>query len=186
MTNTEWPQTVWSEARQVNSLNGWQEMKDDDRPPSAFFRALREAGRDHEAALFLAQALPRYEAVAWAARVIARLPEAQSPKLRAAHAAVQTWLAEPSEANRRAAGDHAGPTDPPAPATLCALAAFHAGGSVAPKELPAAPSPRGSTGRFAGAAVIAATALAPDASQQLKRALDDGEQLARSPMENGQ
>lgn len=185
MSDTEWPQTVWSEARQVNSLIGWREMKDDHLPPSAFFRTLRSAGHDREAALFLAQALPRYEAVAWAARVIARLPEAQSPTLRAAHAAVEVWLADPSEPNRRAAGDDAGRTDPPAPATLCALAAYHAGGSVAPVNQSAAPPPRGATGRFAGAAVIAATGLAADPNQQLKRALDEGEQVARTPMENG-
>lgn len=185
MSDTEWPRTVWSEARQVNALNGWDAMEDDHLPPAAFFRLLRAAGRDREAALFLAQALPRYEAVAWAMRALERLAPPRAPELGAALAAVRRWLADPSEPNRRAAGDNAGRTDPPAPATLCALAAFHAGGSVAPADLPAAPPPRGSTGRFAGAAVIAAAGLAADTAEQLKHALDEGEQVARTILENG-
>ena len=184
MTEIEWPQTIWSEARQVTSLNGWPEMPDDHLPPSVFFQALRGAARDREAALFLAQALPRYEAVAWAARVIERSPAAQPPEMRPAMAAVHAWLADPSDANRRAAGEAAGPTNPPAAATLCALAAFHCGGSIAPPGQPAAPPPRGATGRFAGAAVIAAASLAAPAAEALRRALDEGEQFARNRMEN--
>lgn len=181
MTETEWPQTVWSTARQITSLNGWPDMTDDHLPPAAFFAALRGAGRRQEAALFLAQALPRYEAVAWAARVIAGFPELHTP----AADAVERWLADPSEANRRAAGDGAGRVDPPDAATLCALAVFHAGGSVAPVALPPAPPPRGSTGRFAGAAVIVASSTAAHPPAQLDAALDAGEQVARMRLETG-
>ena len=181
---TVWPRTIWSDARQVNTLNGWPEMPDDELAPAAFFRALRSAGRDHEAVLFIAQALPRYEAVAWAAEVIDGIPEAQPPALQRTAAAVRSWLADATDTNRRAVGDAAGPTDPPAAATLCALAAFHAGGSIAPPDQPVAPPPRGLTGRFAGAAVIAASSLAADPAQQLQLALDRGDTIARTTMED--
>ena len=184
MTTTEWPRTIWSEARQVNALIGWREMREDHLSPADFFRTLRDAGRDREATLFLAQALPRYEAVEWAARVIDRVPEARPSAPHDTMNAVIAWLADPSDANRRAAGKHAGPVDPPAATTLCALAAFHAGGSIAPSEQPMVPPPRGSTGRFAGAAVIAATSLAFDAARQLESALEEGELVARAKMEN--
>jgi hypothetical protein len=185
MSQSEWPRTIWSEARQINSLNGLPDMPDDHLPPADFFRLLRRAGRDREAALFLAQALPRYEAVAWAAAVIGGIAEAQPPALRAALDAVRAWLDDPTEARRRVTGDVAGRTDPPAAATLCALAAFHAGGAIAPGDGPAPPAPRGLTGRFAGAALIAAAASAGDTARQLARALDAGDQIARKSLENG-
>lgn len=184
MTETEWPRTIWSNARQVNALNGVPDMPDDQLAPAAFFHALRDAGRDREAALFLAQALPRYEAVAWAAQVIDGIPAAQPQSLEPTVAAIRAWLADASDANRRAVGDAAGPTDPPAAVTLCALAAFHAGGSIAPADQPIASPPRGLTGRFAGTAVIAASALTTDFAQQLRRALDAGEAIARAAMED--
>lgn len=185
MIDTEWPRTIWSEARQVNRLNGLREMAEDHLAPASFLRELRRAGRGQEAVLFLAQALPRYEAVGWAKSVLDRLSIAQPAEHAAALAAVGAWLDDPSEANRRAVGELAGRIDPPAPATLCALAAFHAGGSIAPDGRPAASPPRGSTGRFAGAAVIAALGNIHPAAQQLERALDDGELLARMTLETG-
>lgn len=179
----EWPTTIWSEARQVTGLNGWPTMAGDDAPPAVFFAALRAAGRDAEAAMFLAQALPRFGAVAWAMSVVEGA-DTPSPEPVAALKAVRTWLSNPSEANRRRAGEDAGPTDPPSAATLCALAVFHVGGSIAPAEQPAVAPPRGATGRFAGAAVITATALAQDPDDVLRRALDEGDSIARTRTEN--
>jgi hypothetical protein len=184
MLQTGWPRTIWSEARQINRLNGWPEMVDDQLAPAAYFQALRAADRDQEAALFLAQALPRYEAVLWAARVIDGIPEACPLPLAPAMTAIRTWLGDANDANRRSAGDAAGPTDPPAAATLCALAVFHAGGSIAPPGRQTAEPPRGLTGRFAGTAVITATCLTTDPRQQLRHALEKGEEIARAKMED--
>jgi hypothetical protein len=178
MSDMDWPLTVWSAAHQVNALNGGGETPEDQLAPARFFRMLRTQACEAEAALFLAQALPRYEAVLWADGVIGEIAPTLPPAHQPAIAAVRAWLADPSEANRRAAGEQAGPTDPPAAATLCALAAFHTGGSVAPPDQPAVPPPRGATGRFAGAAVIVAAALSDDPAAALRRALDDGERIA--------
>jgi hypothetical protein len=174
---TDWPRTIWSEAGQVNRLNGRSPMGDETAPPAAYFRWLCAQGHDREAALFLAQALSRHEAVAWAARLIDQTPP-PTAEARSALEAVQAWLADPGETHRRAAGERAMACTPPEAEALCALALFHTGGSIAPPDLPPTPPPRGATGRFAGAAVIAAAARARQPADLLRHALDEGNRLA--------
>ncbi|WP_343616383.1 hypothetical protein [Novosphingobium sp.] len=176
-TATHWPRTIWSEAGQINRLNGRRQLGDESVSPTAYFQWLLAEEHDREAALFLAQALTRYEAVAWAAQMIALTPS-PTPAARSAFETAQAWLADPSEPRRRAAGEQAIAIIPPEAESLCALAAFHTGGSIAPPEQPPMPPSRGAAGRFAGAAVIAAAARAHHPADLLRQALDEGARLA--------
>ena len=65
-----WKQVRWTEAGQVTAILGWPASEHDTDPPEALFDRLRAAGRDDDAAMFLGQALPRYEVVAWATRTV--------------------------------------------------------------------------------------------------------------------
>jgi hypothetical protein len=175
-----WPNTIWSEARQIGALLQWPEMPGDGATPDRFFAALRAEGRNGEAALFLGQALPRYEAVQWAAEVVARHDAGAAPAIMAA---VHDWLHAPSDARRRAAHAAIDPTADPGAAEHCALAVFMSGGSLLPDEDPPQPASKDATGRFAAGAVLIATARASDRADALAEALDRGETLAQCGQE---
>lgn len=169
-----WPRTIWAQARQINALLHWPDMPGDDASPERFFEWLRAEGKPGEAALFLGQALPRFEAVLWAADVSAAFA---TPAEADAMAAVRAWLANPTEAHRRAAGDAALRGPPATPATLAASAIFHSGGSIAPPDKPPVAPPRHVAGRLAAIAVLTA------GRDALDQALDQGAALARRDTE---
>lgn len=171
-----WRGSVWAEAGQVRALLGWAPATDlDVLPLDACFARLRLRRAAADAAFFLGVALPRYEAVLWAARAVHDLvaaPEAD------ALAAVTAWLRDPSEPNRRDTERVARAMRRPTPERLCALAAFMAGGSVAPIGSPPHLAPPDATGRFAAAAVIAAAL--PHGEGALGSLLDAGARLAET------
>ncbi|MET3711973.1 ferric-dicitrate binding protein FerR (iron transport regulator) [Sphingomonas trueperi] len=176
-----WPRTIWAQARQINALLRWPALPGDDAPPDRFFERLRAEGKAAEAALFLGQALPRFEAVLWAAQVAAPVA---GPADAAAMAAVQAWLANPAEPQRRAAGTAALQGPPATAATLAASAVFHSGGSIAPPDQPPTTPPREVAGTLAAVAVLAAVAMAGrDHRAALDHALDLGTALARREAE---
>jgi len=174
MTNA-WPLTMWSDARQICAVLRWPRMLGDDEPPDRFFRDLRAQGRDSEATLFLGQALPRFEAVLWAAGAITTSRTTVDAK---AMAAVHGWLREPSDRHRRIAGLCAQAIRGTSAARLCAQAVFVAGGSLMSPDKPAIAAPKDATGRLAAAAVLAAAADSHIRSIVLARALDHGSLLA--------
>ena len=177
---TNWARTIWTEARQIGAILGWPPAPGDGVSPELFFRVLLDEGRSHDAALFLGQALPRYEAVLWAARTVASCrPTANA----AVMAAVTAWLRDPSDSHRRAAYAEADGTSEPTAAKLCALAVFMSGGSIALDGERPLPAPKEATGKFAAAAVLTATADGNEPEVALARALDDGEKLARGEPE---
>jgi hypothetical protein len=183
---TEWTRVKWGEAGQVVSVLGWDE--DEDAPavdarlkPKAYFDALVADGRYADAVGFLAQALPRLEAVAWAARTVQDLREgAVKPRSAEAEAlkAALLWIQDPSEPRRRAAYQAAEACPKPTAEKLAAFAAFFSGGSIAPAEQPAVLAPRDAAGRFAAGAVLAAAAQSADMSAALKQALESGDAIA--------
>jgi hypothetical protein len=172
---TGWSRTIWTEARQINALLGWPPQPGDNARPDRFFDALRAEGRNRDATRFLGQALPRYEAVLWAARTVGRCSPHADPRVMDAVAA---WLAAPSDALRRAAYDAARGAPDPSAARLCALAVFTSGGSLAPEDKPPYPAPKATVGRFAAGAVLIAAANSLPREAALDRALDDGNRLA--------
>jgi hypothetical protein len=178
-----WTKVKWTEAGQITALLDWPpaEAKDLAATPEAFFANLRTQGRLDDAAMFLGQALPRYEVVAWAARALQDLRPAHEPPRPAdvqALDAVQAWVKDPSEPRRRAAFDASNAADEGAPERFAALAAFFSGGSMAPDNCPPVPAPREAAGKFAAAAVILAATRTADRQAALARALDAGVVLA--------
>lgn len=172
---TGWTRPIWTEARQIGALLGWPSVPGDGALPEHFFASLREQGRHRDAVRFLGQALPRYEAVLWAARAVERWSPGADPRVMAAVAA---WLRDPSDPHRRAAYDAARSAPDPSAARLCGLAVFTSGGSLAPANKPPHPAPKAAVGRFAAGAVLIAAADSPSRDAALDQALDDGSRLA--------
>lgn len=174
-----WSQVKWTEAGQVAELLGWKDDLGEDAraAPDAFFAKLREAGRDQDAAYFLGQALPRYEAVVWAARVVRDLAPAAARDSDALNATLN-WVADPSEGLRRAAYEAATAADTGSPARMAALAVFFSGGSMAPEGQAAVPAPRATGGKLGAAAVLMATIQSEDKKKSLAWALDQGADIA--------
>lgn len=129
--------------------------------PRAFLDALVAAGHLPDALRFLAAALPKREAVWWAC-VCARqgYGTAVPPPAGAALQAAERWVADPSDANRRAAHPPAEAAGVGTPAGAAAIGAFLSGGSLAPPNLPAVPPPDHATALAVGGAVRLAAVLA--------------------------
>lgn len=185
----DWRRVKWSEARQVLDILGAVEAAKEGeagKPPAAYFDHLRQTGREIEAVKFLGQALPRLEAVGWAARAVRDLePEGldrNRPEGKALRAAL-LWLADPTETRRRAAFDASEACDTSSPESLAAKAAFFSGGSIAPPDAQPLPAPRDAAGRFASGAVMLAAARRRDMNASLKRALDAGARIAADGLE---
>lgn len=185
----DWRRVKWSEARQVLDILGAADAANEaeaKKPPLDYFNHLREAGRLGEAVKFLGQALPRLEAVGWAARTVRDLEpdglDRNRPESRALRAAL-LWLADPTEGRRRAALDASEACDTSSPESLAAKAAFFSGGSIAPAEAQPLPAPRDAAGRFASGAVMLAAARRSDMAEALTRALDAGARIAADGLE---
>src|SRR5277367_4061671 len=111
-----------------------------DYHPREYVRLLADNKLFPDAVRFLAHALPKREAVWWG-WVSARRSSGASPPplIKAALAATETWIAQPTEENRRAAHEAGKAADFGTPAGCAALAAFFSGGSLAPAHAPAVP-----------------------------------------------
>lgn len=179
-----WSAVRWTEARQVFRLLEWPDRRaeglDLGLPPQAFFDALRRNGRLVEAAQFLAAALPRWEAIAWAARTVRdeRTDGEREPSEAEALKRALLWLQDPSDARRRAAFEAARVAPSGSPEGQTALAVFFSGGSLAPPDRDAVPPEAHTTGRLAGGAVISAACVGPKPLERLAKRLDEGLALA--------
>lgn len=178
-----WNQIRWTEARQIASLMGVDEaaMPDEGTTPEAHYRALRDGGDRTGAILFLGAALPRLEAIAWAARILEQ--EASDRALKAAQRQaldhVLRWLGDPSDQSRRATRDAADAAGDRSAEGLLALGVFFSGGSISEPDLPPVPPGPGVAGRLAAGAIIQAAARAPERRNAvIDRALDLGERIA--------
>jgi hypothetical protein len=148
--------------------------------PETYFAKLRDDGRLNDAVFFLGQALPRYETVTWAARVVRDLRQPilkPGPEANALRATL-LWVQDPSDTRRRAAFDAASKVRNAGPERLVALAAFFSGGSITPADAPPVQAPREAAGRFAAGAALLAAMSAPDRDAALSEALDRGSSMA--------
>ena len=135
-----------------------------DLHPLDFVALLVEKALFPDAVRFIAHALPKREAVWWA-WVCARRAAGESPqpKIKAALAATEKWIAQPDDDNRRLAMAAAEKADLSTAAGCAGLAAFFSGGSIAPPNAPAV-----SPGEFltakavSGAVIFAAVAKEPE------------------------
>lgn len=157
-----WRRVKWTRAGQVASLTDVGAMLAPfaEASPPAAFAALR-AGLPFVAVSFVAQCLPKLDAVRWMAECLARVPPPASGTAGAeTRTGMMQWLADPSDKRRRlvfAAAEAAGFETPEGAA---GVAVFLSGGSLAPAELEQGAQPiPGAFGRaVAGAVMVAAAA----------------------------
>lgn len=178
----EWSRVKWSEAAQITALLGRAD-EGRDMAPARYFARLMSAGRLDDAVHFLALALPRFESVAWAARMVRDIsgPERAGESEAAALKSALLWLQDPVETRRRAAFEAAEAAPSDSAGRMAALAVFYSGGSIAPIDCQPLPAPREAAGRFAAGAILLAAARAPDMEAALRKALASGEALAGAP-----
>lgn len=177
-----WNQVRWTEAHQIASLMGVDEAEwpASGIAPDEHYRAVRAGGDRLSAVSFIGHALPRFEALTWAARVLdeqaAALTLSRADRQALEHAL--RWLGEPNDRTRRAAMAAAEAAGERAPERMLATGVFFSGGSISQPDLPPVmPSPE-LAGRFAAIAVTLAAARAQDGAALLDRALDLGERVA--------
>jgi hypothetical protein len=177
-----WPRVKWTRAGQIASMAGEHARLDGliDLPPAEAFAALR-ARSSVEAVHFIAHCLPRLEAMRWASQCLASMTPTNAARRLAARKAINRWLAEPSDNNRRLAfqaGEASGFDT--AEGSAC-LALFLSGGSLAPAtQEQAVPPPQAVFGQVLATAVLLA-ALNDDPHNYAARQsqlLDLAEQLA--------
>jgi hypothetical protein len=176
-----WDRVPWTQARQVAQLidPAREDLPPHSVTPEAYFSSLAGDGRREEAVTFLGHALPRYEAVLWAAGAVRRIDPAPSPARLDARAAITAWIDDPVDATRRSAWSAGQAAPDSSPERLLGHAVFLSGGSIAPEDLPAVNPEPELAGRLAAAAVIMAAHRTSDAARHLEQALADGEAIAQ-------
>ncbi len=178
---SEWAKVKWTDAGQITRLMGGDAAASGDQsaPPKGYFDAL-VAAKNHTAAVnFIALALPRLEAVAWGAEVLKDAPESvRTGADRATLSAVERWLADPDDGQRRAAWAQAETLEIASAEKLLATAAFLSGGSMAPEELAAIQPEPHLCGKLAAAAVLSHAYRSEDPAAVLSGALRLGDTLA--------
>jgi hypothetical protein len=144
-----------------------------------FIDALAQSGRQAEVVRALAHALTPRETVRWAAECLRRGAPASAGEA-AALEAVERWLADPSDENRRAALV-AAERAPGTPAGVLASAVFLTEGSVAPPQAPVVPPvPYAAAKAASGAIILAVVSREPaKAHEKFAALIEDGMQRAR-------
>ena len=177
-----WRRVKWTRAGQVAAmLDGVVDLGAlYDQPPAQAFAALREVDRS-QAARFLAQCLPRMEAIRWVAACINTMPAVEQPERLVARKAVNRWLADPSDTNRRIAYEAGQIVGWASAEGAACLSVFLSGGSIAPEnqEQGVAPAPGAFGQAIAGAVLMAAFGEgAASFERRLSANIDLGEKAA--------
>lgn len=149
--------------------------------PLAYLEALASGGHFADAAGFLAEALPRREAVWWACRCAREAPGVPlSGGANAALHAAETWCVSPGDVNRRKAMPAAEGVGFGHPAGCAALAAFLSGGSIVPPELKEVEPPEHAFTKAVAGSILLASVAEPLAIAETRRKfLDLGLAVAR-------
>jgi hypothetical protein len=153
--------------------------------PEVTVRArFEELKRDNpsQALNFLVHALPRLEAIYWAAGTIMAASQSSPPPTgdqQATREAIRSWLEQQDERTRRLAYDRAQAIARDLPERSLAGAIFYSGGSIAPADAaPILPIP-GLANRLAATAVLQAAYLGGDAQAFIASALHEAEAVAK-------
>ena len=175
-----WDQVKWTQARQVADLMELDLalLDDANADPESAYRKLRERDDLSTAIRYLGHALPRLEAVAWAAHLLqewSRSAKPDVPEQQALDSAMR-WLEEPTDEYRRAAYEAAESTS--GPEQLLGYAVFMSGGSISEVDLPPVHPPQQTCGRLAASAVLAGAYRTADPGHALAAACDVGEKVA--------
>jgi hypothetical protein len=130
------------------------------RAPRDYVQILIRNALYDDAVGFIAHVLPPREAVWWAWSC-ARDAAGEAPPEGVVHALETTrqWIVEPTDENRRAAGDAAEALEYESAAAFAAFAAFLCGETMGPPDAPPAPPPPGVVGKAIAGCVCMAAAL---------------------------
>jgi hypothetical protein len=134
-----------------------------------------------DAVRVLAYSLPTREAIVWASRCARQFSQKNpSDKFSAALDAVEKWLGEPNDENRRAAMKAAELAEFGTPAGSAALAVFFSGGSIAPPDAPEiAPQENLGPNAVVGTVLMAAVLKEPEQAEAKYQAfLAEGQRIA--------
>jgi len=144
----------------------------DEQTPRQFLELLIGKELFLDAIRLLAHALPKRWAVGWGCLCVRHsLGTEDAAKISETHVAVEKWVYDPSEENRRAAQAAADKEGSDSPSTLLAMAAFYSGGSIGPPQFEPVAPPDHVTPQFvAGAVMIAAVETEPGKAPQKHRA----------------
>jgi len=185
---TEWNAVLWADAREL-AVQAGVELQDPamaDTSPQAFFAGLREANDRVSAVSFLAAALPRAEAIAWAGACLEPLSKAEGFPLRRRNLLefAMRWIDQPSDEFRRSAFAEAEQEEEDTPEKLLNYAIFFSGGSITDPDLEPVNSDPTVTGHLVAAAIQSAAVLnREEATAFLDTALNLGEKVATSGMD---
>jgi hypothetical protein len=143
----------------------------DEHTPRQFLELLIGKELFLDAIRFLAFALPRREAVGWGCLCVRHsLGMQDAAKISETQVAVERWVSNPDEENRRAAKVAADKEGSESPSALLALAAFFSGGSMVPANLPPVAPPEHATPQFvAGAVMVSAVKSQPEKAPEKYR-----------------
>lgn len=185
---TDWNAVLWADAHELAKQAGLDgsALPGSDVRPQAFFTGLREARDRVSAVSFLAAALPRAEAIAWAGACLAPLAEAEDYPQRRKNLLqfALRWIDAPSDEFRRSAFAEAEKEEEDSPEKLLNYAIFFSGGSIADPDLEPVNSDPTITGHLVAAAIQTAAVLNRDQIDAfLDTALDLGEKVAESGMD---
>lgn len=133
-------------------------LLNDEDAPERFLSLLRDNGLPDDAVRLVANSQPMAELIHWAlACVRVAYPAAPPTREAAALSAVEAWLADPTDPNRRAAFDAGQLAKLENPAGLVATAVYFTGGNIAPPESgQEAPAPPGVAAQLASTAILVA------------------------------
>lgn len=147
-----------------------------DMQADAFVGALARAGHFMEALRALAFALPGPAVISWAHECVRRFAAPVTDAEKAAYEAVDRWLKESSDQNRREAMEAAQAAGIGTPSGCLGAAVFFSGGSVAPIQAPDVPPVAGASAKVAvGAVALAVVSREPEkAPNKYRAAIDEG------------
>ncbi|HEX4000408.1 MAG TPA: FHA domain-containing protein [Pirellulales bacterium] len=144
-------------------------LLDDKQNVRQFFELLVKQQLYPDAVRFLAHALPKREAMWWAARCVrAALGDGELPRTdRVALEVAERWVIEPDEKNRRAAQNAADSTGYETACGWVAGGAFWSSGSIGPEGMPDVPPKETLTPQAAVVAINLTATVDPRQMQQL-------------------
>ncbi len=156
------------------------DLLDDTTTPDVFLERLVETERFSDAIRFLAHALPKREAVWWAARCVDDVLAENCETDVASFTMARDWVVDGSEENRVAAGAAADRTKLNTAAGMAAQSAFWSGGSIAAGDMPVVPPDESMTANGVAGAILMASVAddSQDPIEMFRRFVGYGIQVA--------
>ena len=179
-----WSGVKLTQARQVAEL---MDVDEDDLPDpeigaQAGYAAILAEGRAADALDYIGHALPKLEAVTWAAQLLNADSRVRELPIRDRLALdhVLRWLDDPSDANRRATQRAAVAASRQSAEHCLALAVYYSGGSISDAGMPPLLPPPEACLRYAVAAAKRAAWRNDMPEVMLERALASAERIAET------